>query len=402
MSRQAGGSGSARSAPGLGQWTVLRVGGTGLTIDPSWLLIFAFVTWTTSTSVIPIRLVDEAVQSGARLTTLGALVWVAGAITSLLFFGCILLHEAAHALVAVRTGIPVRRIRLFIFGGVAEMEQESPSARAEFMVTIAGPIASFVIALVFFGCAMTGEYAGWAISVTCVMEYLARINGLLAVFNLIPAFPLDGGRILRSALWTWKDNLPWATRIASMIGSGFGTGLIGFGVLSALFGNVIGGLWWCLIGMFLRNAAGRSYEQLMLRKALEGEKVREFMQPETMTAPETISVEELMDDYVYTHHFKMFPVVRNGALIGCVTTRRVKELPRDAWRYTTVRELAEPCSQDNSIHPDMDAMQALAKMKRADVSRLLVVDDGHLVGIVTLKDLLEFLSFKAEMEEDAV
>jgi len=240
---------------------------------------------------------------------------------------------------------------------------------------------------------------GWPVEIQGVAGYLAWLNSALAVFNLVPAFPLDGGRVLRSALWRWKENLRWATRITSQIGSGFGLALIFLGLLIFIGGNVIGGMWWILIGLFLRGAAGMSYRQLQIRQALEGEQVSRFMNTDPVTVPAGTAVECLVEDYIYKYHFKMFPVLNEAdKLIGCVTTHQVKALDRNQWPERSVGEITLSCSEKNSIPPDADAMKVLTKMNREGFSRLIVVKGKQLVGIITLKDLLGFLAAKIELE----
>jgi CBS domain-containing protein len=280
------------------------------------------------------------------------------------------------------------------------MGGEPPSAKAEFMMAIAGPISSLVLALGFYGIYLVGKGAGWSVSILGVVAYLAFINVILVAFNLIPGFPLDGGRMLRSALWYWKNNLRWATRIASGIGEGFGMVLILLGILKVILaGNFIGGMWLCLIGMFLRGAARQSYQQVLMRHALEGEMVRRFMNPNPVTVSPAISVQQLVEDYIYKYHHKMFPVVDGGRLIGCISIQQVKEIPRDRWSQRTVGELVTSCSPENTIRPDDDAMKVLSMMNRTRASRLMVVDGGQLIGIIALKDMLKFFSLKVELEE---
>jgi CBS-domain-containing membrane protein len=183
------------------------------------------------------------------------------------------------------------------------------------------------------------------------------------------------------------------------MGSAFGMLLIALGVIAFITGHFISGMWWFLIGMFLRAAASMSYQQLLVRRALEGEPVRRFMNTVTTTVPPGTSVAELVEDYVYKHHYKMFPVVHNGDMLGCVSTRRVKEIPRDEWNRRRVDEIAEPCSPENTISPETDALKALATMHRTGASRLMVVEGGHLAGIVSLKDLMNFIAMKIDLEE---
>lgn len=315
------------------------------------------------------------------------------------FFLSIIAHEFSHSLVARRHGMPMKGITLFIFGGVAEMGDEPPSAKAEFWIAIAGPLSSIAIALIFSLIYKLGAQTGWPLPVWGVVAYLAMINGLLAVFNLVPAFPLDGGRILRSILWGWKKNLRWATRISSAIGSGFGIFLIILGVMRVIGGNFIGGMWFFLIGLFIQNAAKMSYQQLVTRKALEGEPLRRFMSSAAVTVPPSATVEELVEDYVYRHHFKLFPVAEDHhKLLGCVTTKQIKEIPRQEWSSKLVKDLAVRCSEENTIAADADAVEALAAMRRNNAGRLMVVEGDQLVGIIAMKDMLEFLALKVELD----
>jgi len=321
-----------------------------------------------------------------------------GAIGAIGLFISIILHEFSHSIAARRYGMPMKGITLFIFGGVAEMGEEPPSAKAEFWIAIVGPLSSIAMALVFYGLYRLGVYVHWPAPVNGVIAYLAMINGLLAAFNLVPAFPLDGGRILRSALWGWNKNLRRATRISAAIGGGFGIFLIILGLLRVLTGNFIGGMWFFLIGMFIQSAAKMSYQQLITRKALEGEPLKRFMNTNPVVVPASATVAELVEDYVYRLHFKMFPVV-NQKLLGCVTTKQIKDVPRQKWPQITAGELAQKCNSENTISPQKDAIQALSQMRRNNASRLMVVENDKLVGIIALKDMLEFLALKIELDE---
>ena len=358
-------------------------------IDMSWIIILVLVVWSLSSGYFPSRFQTLSPRD----------YWIMGVLAAAGLFLSIIIHEFSHSLVARKFDIPMKGITLFIFGGVAEMEEEPPTPRSELLMSIAGPISSIAIAAVLFLLYLAGNTMGWPLTVTGVLAYLAFINFLLAAFNLIPAFPLDGGRVLRSLLWGWKNNLKWATRVSSRIGSGFGIFLIVLGVLNVLKGNFIGGMWWFLIGMFLQNAAKGSYQQLLTRSALEGELVSRFMTSELLTVSPRMTVGELVEDYVYRHHFKMFPVVDRGKLLGCVSTRQVREVPHEEWERTKVGDILTACSGENTIPPDSDALKALSLMSQTGQSRLMVTKDGKLVGIIALKDLLGFLSLKIELEE---
>ncbi len=358
-------------------------------IDLSWIIIAILVTWSLADGLFPYFYPHLEPQ----------VYWEMGIAGALGLFGSIIFHEFCHSLVARKFGMAMKGITLFIFGGVAEMGEEPPSARAEFFMAVAGPLSSIVLGGVFYGLHLTGLSSDWPQPANAVLAYLSGINFLLAVFNLVPAFPLDGGRIFRSILWGMKQDLQWATRISASIGAAFGIVLIFLGILSFLRGNVIGGIWWFLIGLFLRSAAQMSYQQLMIRKSLEGEPVRRFMNPRPVTVPPGLTVAELVEDYVYKYHYKMFPVLDDGRLVGCVTTRDVREIPRDRWSTETVAEMAERCPQEATISPDTDAVKAMAIMNQTGLSRLLVAEGDRLLGILTLKDLLAFLSEKVELEQ---
>lgn len=362
-------------------------------VDLSWFIIAVLVAWSlaegwfANPDVYPM-LVD---QPGVR--------WSMGIIGALALFGSIVLHELGHAKVAETQGVPMKGITLFIFGGVAEMTQEPPSAKAEFLVAIAGPIVSVIVGLICLGAWYAGQTAEWPVSVTAVLAYLGIINLVLVAFNMIPAFPLDGGRVLRSILWAAKKNLKWATRVTSRIGAGFGILLMILAVVQLLAGNFIGAMWWFLIGMFLRAAAQMSYQQLLIRRALEGEPVSRFMNPTPIAVQPDQTLDRVVHDYLYRYHHKLWPVVDNGDLRGCLTLDRIKEVPQDRWDDTHVRDLLQTCDDANTIEHDRDAMEALTVMRNNDRSRLMVTDHGQLVGMVTLKDLMSFFSLKVELEE---
>lgn len=364
--------------------------GFAVRVDWSWIIIAVLVTWSLAAGLFATWYPE--------LPT--ATLWTMGVAGALGLFASIVLHELSHSLAAREFGIPMTGITLFVFGGVAHMDEEPPTAKSEFVMAIAGPIASVVIGAVCYGMFLAGTFLNWPVAVNGVIGWLSAINIILVVFNMVPAFPLDGGRVLRSLLWAWKGNIRWATRITSRLGSSFGIFLMIMGVLAFVGGQPVGGMWWLLIGLFLYNAARMSYQQLLTRQALEGEPVSRFMKSDPVTVSANLSVEDLVENYVYEHHFKMFPVTENGELKGCITTRDVRNLPRAEWSARTVGEVAQPCSDENTIEVDADAMSALKKMSQSNVSRLMVVKEGRLAGIISLKDLMRFLSLKIELEDD--
>jgi len=368
--------------------TLFKLFGFEIRIDLSWLIIALLISWTLAKDMFP------RYYEGLPVSA----YWIMGIAGALGLFASIVFHELSHSLIARMFGIPMKGITLFIFGGVAEMSEEPPSPKAEFFMAVAGPLSSIVLGLGLFAVRFIGDGFGWPRPLLGVISYLALINLVLAGFNLLPAFPLDGGRVLRSVLWGMKDNLRWATRIASGIGSAFGIALIFFGALSVFMGNFIGGIWWIFIGMFMRGASQMSYQQLVTRRSLEGEKVRRFMVSDPITVSPSLSIVDLVEEYIYKYHFKMFPVVEQGKLIGCVNVNQIKNIPKEEWTTRHVGQLAMKCSDDNTIGPDEDAMKALAVMNNTKASRLMVIEGDKLMGVIALKDMLEFLSLKVDLE----
>ncbi|MFB3925646.1 MAG: M50 family metallopeptidase [Syntrophales bacterium] len=368
--------------------TLFNLLGFKVRIDASWVILAFLIIWSLAQGIFPFYF-----EGLSR-----AVYWWMGAAGALGLFISIVFHELCHSLVARRYGIPMEGITLFIFGGVAEMNDEPQSPSSEFLMAFAGPLSSLVLAAVFYSV----YYAGITVfslfePAKGVLLYLAWVNVILAGFNLIPAFPLDGGRVLRSVLWRWKKNLRWATRISSDIGSAFGVILILLGVFAFVTGDLIGGIWWFLIGMFLRSAAGSSYRQLLARKALEGEKIGRFMVTDPVTVPRTVSINQFVDEYVSGFHHKMFPVMNSETPVGCITTNTVKRIPREDWNRLTVGEISTPLSAENTVNPETDVLEALSIMNRSGNSRLMVLEGDRLVGVLSLKDMLKFLSIKLEL-----
>lgn len=384
-----GASRKENSYLGPRQYRLFRLLGFEVKIDLSWLLLALLITWTLAAGLFP-----HAYPELSQNT-----YWWMGLAGAVGIFFSIVFHEFSHSLVARSFGMPIKGITLFIFGGVAEMEEEPPSPKSEFWMAVVGPIASFFLAFVFYLIYSLASAADWHASIIGVSYYLGFLNMVLAIFNLVPAFPLDGGRMLRAGLWQWKNNILTATRISSQIGSAFGIVLIVLGIIGFFQGNFIGGMWWVLIGVFLRGAAASSYTQLMMREVLQGESIRRFMNPHPIVAPPSLSIQELVDDYIYKHHFKMFPVVEGSELLGCISSEDVKKIPREEWPRHRVSEVMEHCSPSNTVSPDADTAQVLMRMMGPQArSRMMVVEQNRLVGLVSLKDLREFLSIKLDLE----
>jgi CBS-domain-containing membrane protein len=293
----------------------------------------------------------------------------------------------------------MRGITLFVFGGVAEMDEEPSSPRAEFLMAIAGPLASAILGLVFYA-TVAGIRSSAPIELVGILAYLSRINWILAIFNMIPAFPLDGGRVLRSLLWQRTNNLRRATQTAAELSKGFAILLMVYAAIQLFFGDIASAIWWFLIGMFLRGVSRASYEQVLVNSALHGEPVKRFMNTEPRTVTPEISIEELVNGYMHRYHHRMFPVLSDSQkLEGCVTSEQVKEVPREQWRAHRVEEIVEPCSSANTITPETDSAEALRLMQRFHITRLMVVEGGRLIAIVALRDLMDFLATKLDLQE---
>jgi Zn-dependent protease len=360
-------------------------------IDASWLLIGTLVAWTLAGIVFP-----------AAVPALPALTYwsMAVAATIGLLFS-IIFHETAHALVARQYGIEIRGITLFIFGGVAQMAAEPTSPRAEFLMALAGPVASLALSAGLLAVGVWVHSMDGPEAVAEVVVYLGWLNAMVGLFNLVPAYPLDGGRMLRAALWGRRDDIGWATRIAAKAGDAFGLFLIVFGVLEILRGDFIGGIWQSLIGMFLRAAAGAGYQQTMVQRLLADVSVAQVMTPQPVAVPADLSIDLFIEDYLYRFHHREFPVVQGGVLTGLIGTKQVAALDRSVWPYTVVSAIAARCLPEDVITPEAGALEAITRMAASGRSRLFVVRNEHLVGIVSQRDLMELLSVKLDLMSDA-
>ena len=364
--------------------------GFRVSLDLSWFLLAILIVWTLTKGYFPSVLPDEPTSTYLWMAVAGALG----------LFLSIILHEFAHAIVARRYNLAISGITLFVFGGVAEMTEEPERPMAEFMMAIAGPIMSFAIAGVCYFAA-TNILAGLdQPELTAVVMYLALINLILGIFNLLPAFPLDGGRILRSILWGLLGNFRRATRIASRFGTFFGGLMMAYGVLNIVVGETIGGIWMLLLGFFVYNAAGASRMQAAVSTVLKGVPISKVMKKNPVTVSSEMPVRTLVEEFFYTHHHRFFPVVDNGRLKGCVTVKQVSEIGREHWQSKRVGDFMTPASDKNTLAPDQDALQALQQMHKDKRTHFMVVRGNRLEGVVTVKDVMAYLGIHLELEQD--
>ena len=363
----------------------LRIGrffGFEVRLDASWFVVFFLVLWIFSGTVFPR---DYPELSNGEYILMG----LAGAI---LFFVSVLLHELAHSAVARTRGIEVEGITLFIFGGMARTRSEPETPKDEFLLTAAGPLMSAAIGFFLLWFASVGRSFGLHVAITGVADYLALLNFVLAVFNLIPGLPLDGGRLFRALVWHLTGDIRKATRWASLTGRAFGFVLIGLGVLQLFNRFFIGGIWFVFIGWFLAQAAEASYQQLIMRRILEGVRAREAMTQDPETVSPRLSLRELVDEYFLQRRYNAFPVVaESGELLGLVTLGQVKQVKRDEWHGTGVSDVMMPLDGAAVVKPDDSLAEALSRMQRADIGRALVVDYGLLEGVITRSDVSRWL-----------
>jgi len=367
-------------------YSLMRIAGIRVLIDPSWLFIFFMVVWSLATGYFP------ETEPPVR----GPWAWTLGVVAALLLFASVLVHELSHAVLAKRAGIAVPRIRLFLFGGVSEMASEPQSPAVEVRIAAAGPLTSFGVAALFFVLTLTGlpsiVYGGRSVT-----DYLAGINLLLGLFNLLPGFPLDGGRILRAWLWSRRGDLLSATRTAGRSGSFVGFGLMGLGLVQLVAARNLAGIWMILIGLFLHQAAGAGYETLLFREALSGFSVRQLMSQPVITVPDHASLEELAQDYFFRHPRGSFPVASGNLFAGMVSLEQLKSVPRDEWVRTPVRRIMTPAASITPLGPDDDVVTALEAMVRGDTGRLPVVAGGRIIGILSRRDVMRLFKIRSDL-----
>jgi len=370
-----------------GTMRVLTIRGIPINVHVSWLVIYGLITWTLATGYFPRALPDLP----------AAAHWANGLLAAFLLFVSVLLHELSHSFVAMAHGLSVRGITLHVFGGVSHLEDEAPSPRAEFLIAVVGPVTSFAIAAVLWAISAAGFVQPvWA---HAVVTYLVLVNVAVGIFNLVPGFPLDGGRLLRAALWKWKGTLGQATYIASRVGVGFAFALMALGVWQILGGAVPGGFWFIIIGMFLRGAADASYSQMALREALARLPVRDIMTREVITVRPDATVGELADAF-WSHHVTSFPVVDGGTVRGIASLQQVHEVPPEQRTQRRVSELMRLLTDELVVGPDDSVFDALGKATRNQLGRLAVLKDSRLVGYLSLKDITHVLAVRGLPQGD--
>ena len=374
--------------------TLFKIFGLPIKANVSWLFLVALIMFSLARMGFP----SEFRREGLEATPI--VYWGLALLGTMGLFASLIVHEVCHSLVARRMGMPVAGITLFIFGGVSQLEDEPPTAASEFLMAVVGPISSVLIAVLAFVALLVGKRMGWSFGLLLVFRYLAFVNFVLAAFNSLPAFPLDGGRVLRSIVWGITGDLGVATQVAVSIGSVLSLGLMFLGLaLMFVLQAFILGLWLLVIGFFVRQAALSNLRMVQMREYLEGETVRRFMTTDLATVPRNLNLQSFVDEMVFHHRFSYYPVVDDeGRLLGVVSARAPRQVSQLDWGTTTVRHVMTPVDESMTIHPDDDAVDALSSLRRRQESRLVVVENGRPVGIVSLRDLLGFLALKIDLE----
>ncbi|MGB4705038.1 MAG: site-2 protease family protein [Candidatus Saccharicenans sp.] len=365
-------------------WKVARISGIDIKIDSSWVVIFLLFTFSLSAYYFP-----QSFQAGQRLH-----YWLLGIMTSLLVFASVLFHELAHSLMAIRQGEKVEDITLFILGGVARISDEPGTPQKEFVMALSGPVSSFFLAFVFI--MISYLVAPYSKPFQVAAAYLGYINAILGGFNLLPGFPMDGGRVLRAIVWKATGDLKKATRAASMVGQGIAFFFIFAGVFQFFRGN-LGGLWLALIGWFLHNASIQGYSQVLLKMSLQGLKASDLMSQDFQYVEADLPVESLVHDYVLRQRERVFLVKKGERLAGIVCLDDIKKYPRERWPELKVRDIMTPAEKLIYVTPYTSGDQVLERLATADVNQVPVMENGRVVGLICRNNLLQVMQLRAEL-----
>lgn len=362
-----------------------RILGIPIGLDYSWFLIFILVTWTLAVGFYPAELTNLPV----------AQYWILGAITAVMLFVSVLLHELGHSAAAKSYKIPVKSITLFVFGGISEITKEPPNASSQFWISIIGPIVSFTLGLLFWF--LQPLFSGLP-TLLVLVRYLALINFGLGVFNLIPGFPLDGGGVFLSIVWGLSRSKMRATLVAANLGRIIAFLFILLGIWQVFSNNPFNGIWIAFIGWFLLEAATSQVQQIKYERLLAGHKVSEAMSQSYVAIPPDVTLQQLVDDHLLSRGRRSFVVEEGDQVLGLLTIHHIKDIPRPEWPVTSVAQVFIPLSKLKRIDPDMELWSAIESMDRDGVNQLPVMTDGHIEGMLTREDVLSFLRALKELD----
>lgn len=368
-----------------GTLQIAKVRGIPIRVHLSWLFIFVLVTWSLASAHYPTNYPGWS----------GPTYWITALVSAAAFFLSILLHELSHSFVALGKGIPVHGITLFIFGGVSELAGESEKPLDELQISIVGPLTSLIIGAAFWllGASMLQD----ASPVAGMVDYLAYVNVLVGLFNMVPAYPLDGGRVLRSIVWMVKGSLESATRLAATISQLIAFSMIGGGIFIALTGGGFSGIWIALIGWFLQVSASSSYQEVVLKRGLQGVKVRNIISREYVPVGPDTSIQVLVENYLLTHNQRAFPVLVDGSLVGLISFTDIKNVPREQWGGTIIKATMTPVERLQLAKLDDPLSDVLGRMVTYDLNQMPVLDGGQLVGFVSRGGVMEYINMLQEL-----
>ena len=366
---------------------LFKVFGIEIRLDFSWFIVFALFVYYFGFNYFP------AVLPGVN----NGIIAIVTFITVILFFTSVLIHEMSHSLVAKSKGTPVERITLFLFGGVAQIEKEPETPMNEFVMAIAGPVASFVLAI-FFGMIwlLTRQYE----LIREPVRYLTIIIIILGVFNMLPGYPLDGGRVLRSIIWKVTDNIKKATLIASTTGRVIGFLIIAVGIFFLFTGNFLNGVWFAFIGWFLQSSARMGYRQLIFETSIKGVKVGDVMNDDIVLVEKDISLQKLIDEYFMRYRFGRFPVVedlRSERLIGIISLHDIKSIEKQRWPEIMVGDIVKAITENEKVSMSMEISEAIKKMGKSGLGHLVIMSGNRLKGIITKSDVMRFIKLQSEL-----
>ena len=366
-----------------------RIMGIPVRIHYTMWFVFILIAWSLAYGYMPSQYPGLGV----------AAYWAIGIASAVILFGSVLIHELSHSYIAKKNGLPIGRITLFFFGGVSEMTEEPQDPGLEVRMAAAGPLMSFLIAAVLSFLWYLGDIAKAPVAVTATLGYGALINAVLGAFNLLPAFPLDGGRVLRGSIWKRSKNLLGATKTATRVSEGISLLMMLGGFVSIIFGNFVNGIWIIFLGWFIRSGAETSLKQTLVGETLSGVTVGDIMTRDVLTVPSNITVQQLVSEYFLVHRHGGYPVVEDGEVLGMVTMHCVRSVPKERREAATVREAMIPCEQAVTVKPTVSALEALNTMARRNVGRLLVLDGPRLLGIVSRGNLMRTIRTRQELGE---
>jgi Zn-dependent protease len=370
----------------MGGFRIGRIAGIDIDVHWSWLFIFALITWSFAGNLLEHYF--PGWSEGQR--------WAVSVVIAGIFFASILLHELSHSLVAKAKGIPVSGITLFVFGGVSNLGREPQSPAEEFQIAFVGPLTSLVIGALF--AVLWAALRGPAPGAAAIAGYLAFVNGVLAVFNMLPGFPLDGGRVFRSIVWARNRNLLLATRTAYRVGEYVAYALMAVGAIEILFDNLIGGIWLIVIAIFLRSASAGGYQRMLQEKALQGMSAGGVTSSTAYEpVPPDMTLAQLVEEHVLTRHGRYYPVMAGEELLGLITLADIRHQPRTDWPKTTVFRAMTPFERLRTVSPNESLMKVLQTMGEADIHQVPVVEGRRLVGIISRGDILRLIQVRQEV-----